>query len=49
MRIEAGVLILQSSGLAQLNAPIVSLNGGCSRVMIQNGAGSTPSASVFSC
>jgi hypothetical protein len=49
VRIEAGILILQGTGLAQLNAPIVSLNGGCSRVMIQNGAGSTGSASVFSC
>jgi hypothetical protein len=49
VRIEAGVLILQGTGLAQLTAPIVSLNGGCSRVMIQNGAGSTPSASVLSC
>jgi Collagen triple helix repeat (20 copies) len=49
VRIEAGVLILQGSGLAQLNAPIVSLHGGCSRVMIQNGTGTTPSASVFSC
>jgi hypothetical protein len=49
MKIESGTLILSASVLAQLNAPIVSLNGGCARVMLQNGAGSAPSVSVFSC
>jgi len=47
--IDTGNVIIQGTVLAQLNAPIVSFNGGCARVMLQNGAGSTPSASVYTC
>ena len=47
--LDPGTLILEGSVLAQLNAPIVSFNGGCARVMLQNGAGASPSASVYTC
>ena len=49
VKLNGGNLILQGSVGLQLNAPIVSMNGGCSRVMRQNGAGATPSSSVFTC
>ena len=49
VKIEAGTLILQGSGLAQLNAPIVSVNGGCTKVIRQFGAGTTTSNSLFTC
>lgn len=49
VKLEYSTLILSAGVLAQLNAPIVSFNGGCARVMLQNGAGSSPSASVYTC
>lgn len=49
VRIEAGNLILQGTVLAQLNAPIISMNGGCSRVIRQIVGGTTASSSVFTC
>ena len=47
--LEYSTLILSAGVLAQLNAPIVAFNGGCARVMLQNGAGSSASASVYTC
>jgi hypothetical protein len=49
VKIDGGSVIVQGTAGAQLNAPIVSLNGGCTRVLRQNGTGSTPSSSVFTC
>jgi hypothetical protein len=49
VKIDQGSVILQGTVGAQLNAPIVSMNGGCTRVLRQLGPGSTPSASVFTC
>jgi hypothetical protein len=49
VKIDGGNVIVQGTAGAQLNAPIVSMNGGCTRVLRQLGTGSTPSASVFTC
>ena len=49
VKLEYSTLIMSAGVLAQLNAPIVAFNGGCARVMLQNGAGSSPSASVYTC
>ncbi len=49
VKLEYSTLIMSAGVLAQLNAPIVTFNGGCARVMLQNGAGSSPSASVYTC
>ena len=49
VKIDGGSVIVQGTVVAQLNAPIVSMNGGCTRIMRQNGAGSTASASVSTC
>ena len=49
VKIDGGSVIVQGTVGAQLNAPIVSMNGGCTRVIRQLGAGTTPSAAVFTC
>lgn len=49
VKIEQGSLLLQGTALARLNAPIISLNNGCSGVMRQNAPGPTASTSVFTC
>ena len=49
MTIDTGNVIIQGTVMTQVNAPIVAFNGGCARVMLQNGAGSSPSASVYTC
>ena len=49
MKSNGGNVIVQGTVVAQVNAPIVSMNGGCTRVLRQNGTGSTPSSSVFTC
>jgi hypothetical protein len=49
VKIDGGSVIVQGTVGAQLNAPIVSMNGGCTRVMRQLGAGTTTSAAVFTC
>jgi hypothetical protein len=49
VKIDGGNVIVQGTVMAQVNAPIVSMNGGCTKAMRQNGTGETPSASVFTC
>ena len=49
MKIEAGTLIVQGTVVAQLTAPIVSMTGGCTKALRQNGAAYIPSAAVFTC
>jgi hypothetical protein len=49
VKIDAGNVIVQGTVGAQLNAPIVSMNGGCSRVIRQTAMGTTPSSSVYTC
>ena len=49
VKIDGGSVIVQGTVGAQLNAPIVSMNGGCSRVMRQIVGGTTASSSVFTC
>ena len=49
VKIDGGNVIVQGTVGAQLNAPIVSMNGGCTRLMRQLGAGTTTSAAVFTC
>jgi hypothetical protein len=49
VKIDAGNVIVQGAVGLQLNAPIVSFNGGCSRVMRQIAVGETPSNSVYTC
>jgi len=49
VRLESGTLIMSASVLAQLNAPIVSFNGGCDPVMRQWPGGTAASNSVYTC
>jgi hypothetical protein len=49
VRIDTGSVIVQGTVQVQVNAPIVSLNGGCTRVIRQLNAGVTPSSSVYTC
>lgn len=49
VKIEQGNLLLQGTALARLNAPIISLNNGCSGVMRQNANGPVASPTVFTC
>jgi hypothetical protein len=49
VKIDNGSVIVQGTAGAQLNAPTVSMNGGCTRVLRQSGTGSTASSSVFTC
>ncbi len=49
VRIDTGNVIVQGTVQVQVSAPIVSLNGGCTRVIRQNGTGVTPSTAVFTC
>src|SRR5262245_16388364 len=49
VKIDAGNVIVQGAVGLQLNAPIVSFNGGCSRVMRQIVGGQTASNSVYTC
>jgi hypothetical protein len=49
VKIDQGNVILKGTVGVQLNAPIVSLNGGCSRVMRQVVGGETASSAVYTC
>lgn len=49
IRLDTGNLILQGNVGIQASAPILSLNGGCSRVMRQLNGGTTPSSNVYTC
>jgi hypothetical protein len=49
VRLDAGNLILQGNVGLQVNAPVVSMNGGCSKVIRQTATGTTPSNSVSTC
>ena len=49
VKIDLGNVIVQGTVGLQLNAPILSMNGGCSRAMRQIVGGETPSNSVYIC
>ncbi len=49
LKVTGGNLTLEGTVALLLNSPILSMNGGCTRAMRQNGTGSTPSASVYTC
>jgi hypothetical protein len=49
VKIDGGNVIVQGGVMVQVNAPIVSMNGGCTKVMRQNGTGEMPSATLFTC
>jgi hypothetical protein len=49
VKIDNGNVIVQGTVMLQLNGPIVSMNGGCTKVMRQNGAGVIASAAVSTC
>lgn len=49
VKLNGGSLILQGNVGLQLNAPILSMNGGCTRVMRQLNGGVTPSSNVYTC
>jgi Collagen triple helix repeat (20 copies) len=49
VKIDNGSVIVQGAVGLQLNGTIVSMNGGCTRVMRQNGSGVTTSSAVFTC
>jgi hypothetical protein len=49
VKVDNGNVIVQGTVMLQLNGPIVSMNGGCTKVMRQNGAGVIASAAVSTC
>jgi hypothetical protein len=49
LKVTGGNLALEGTVALLLSSPILSMNGGCTRAMRQNGTGSTPSASVYTC
>lgn len=49
VRIDTGGIIVQGTVAVQVNAPIVSVNGGCTRVMRQLNTGVTPATAFFTC
>jgi len=49
LKVNPGNLTLDGTGGLVFNSPMLSMNGGCTKLMKQNGAGSSPSASVFTC
>jgi hypothetical protein len=49
IKVNGGNLTMEGTAALIFTSPMLSMNGGCTRAMKQNGAGSTPSASVFIC
>lgn len=49
VKIDNGSVTAQGAVGLSLNGPIVSINGGCSRVMRQAAGGTTASGSVYTC
>ena len=49
IKVNPGNLTMDGTGGLVFNSPMLSMNGGCTKLMKQNGTGSTPSASVFTC
>src|SRR5262245_9871414 len=49
LKVNPGNLTMDGTGGLVFNSPMLSMNGGCTKLMKQNGAGVAPSASVFTC
>ena len=49
LKVNPGNLTLDGTAALIFASPMLSMNGGCTKLMKQNGSGSTPSASVFTC
>ena len=49
IKVNGGNLTMEGTAALIFTSPMLSMNGGCTKAMKQNGAGSTPSASVFIC
>jgi hypothetical protein len=49
IKVNGGNVTMEGTAALIFTSPMLSLNGGCTRAMRQNGSGSTPSASVFTC
>jgi hypothetical protein len=49
IKVNAGNVTMEGTAALIFTSPMLSMNGGCTRVLRQNGTGSTPSAAVFTC
>lgn len=49
IKVNPGNVTMEGTAAMIFTSPMLSMNGGCTKAMRQSGAGSTPSASVFTC